>query len=275
MVITCTFKDACFVIAALVCSVVFTSCGFALTNSSETESYQQEHKLIGPINPIFNYDSLKYFSDFKENDEIAKQQDQAIFNELQNYFQSRNFKALEEKAAVLRASQETLLEGYPKILDFYLCLANLKGYLPKTGSESFEQIMGEWVKEYPRSFTSRLVVVKYYLKWAYKFRGTNYWPETPQEKRDKFESYIAKAMGYLSDAKQLNAKTDPAFFVYLLQARANSNGERHLSFLEGVQRFPNFLYLYSEMATDRMPRWSGSSAELKMLPAHNGSILKI
>jgi hypothetical protein len=123
--------------------------------------------------------------------------------------------------------------------------------------------LNQWSNQYPDSKVAPAALVLYWVKFAWKARGSGYSDTVTKQGWKDFSDRLANGHAVLDKAK---AKKDACPFLYVEgQVVALGESWEHPEydklFDEAVQRFPDSNEFYFQKAYYLQPRWHGSETE--------------
>lgn len=130
-------------------------------------------------------------------------------------------------------------------------------------SPAFESCLTKWIRIRNTDPFPYLLRAQVYQQTAWQKRGERFVEATGSEHMKEFTDYMEKAAADVSNAIRLNP--DIPFSYYLKIAILDSQGnttESAEAFQEGVNRYPNYYWIYSPRVEVLAPKWGGSVEEL-------------
>lgn len=180
-------------------------------------------------------------------------------------YYDKNFAAVEEDIAALRAKQDTPFDRYR-----YSSLINSLGRVLK--DEEYPQLLSvldEWIAASSGSYLPLLVRGRVYVSIAWKYRGTDFAHKVTEEGWEGYRKYHKLAWADLNAARKLNQE-DPEIPASMARAAAGVGKK-----LAAIQKYhdetlalnPHHLHVRNTLLNYSLPQWFGDWKKVDALVA--------
>lgn len=178
-----------------------------------------------------------------------------------------DFDALERTNNTLRQPGHLAKDGSSDLEMFRIGLGNVidmnsprrEPYLSE-----LEALTLQWATQHPGSAFAHILHARVLVAHGWSYRGNGYVKEVPPLAWKDFRNYLERAVEYLNAHADV-AMSDSSAHLLLLtigNALGWDDAKMHTLLRDGLQRNPQDVELYFDMATHMLPKWGGSPVKL-------------
>lgn len=180
---------------------------------------------------------------------------------------AKDFKALDELAADMRANPMQMPDGESMLDYFYKSFVwERRLHNEILSQEDVREMlikMIPWTKSRPESITPRIITAKLFIKEAWIARGGGYAGSVSADGWAKMKQDELAALSILTEAQKLKLSCPYWYYLMLTLAKDQSwPPQRSAALLsEGLAKYPYYKPLYFMRCVDLQPRWGGAPGE--------------
>jgi hypothetical protein len=182
-------------------------------------------------------------------------------------FRYRDYNALEGNAKGYQGVFSTVWDGTINYEAFINWLGNAALTMDqyKTAAET-EKLLNTWKKTYPKSLLPYLVQAAYHQDKAWQARGGGDASTVSAQGLLVMTDELNRGMKALAEAKAKKIPLDAQYYtqkIWLENALSQPSDVIWKTFMQGIEKDPDYLPLYRRMATVLLYRWRGDSDDLR------------
>ncbi len=226
-------------------------CIFLLTAASQSYCKEAEEASVEKNNVA------------KEGLDPSKIEGVAFENEIIGLFKEKKYDEIDKIAEPLRSNLTRYEQnGSLKIFNVYETFELLRSE-PIEVWEKREKDLTNWATEKPDSVVPKLLLASFYIKYAWKARGSGYAHEVEENGWELFHSRLKKSKEILDDYKTLNIKCPFAYDVEMVLALGQcwSRDDFKKVYAEARTIYPSINHYQFRKAVYLLPRWHGEEGE--------------
>jgi hypothetical protein len=183
---------------------------------------------------------------------------------------------LEKRAAGVRETGETLIDGQPVLAAIYTGIGDDCNCQQRNEMmvKMVDEKLKAWRERFPESVTAEIITGELIMNRAWAARGGGYAGTVTQEGWAAFNEGMARAEQYFLNASA-RAKADPEWYAAMLDialARRWPPKRQHALFVEGAKKHPRYFRLYLSAAEFYSPRWGAPAQGLEEFVKHAASL---
>ncbi len=198
---------------------------------------------------------------YSGKDKVRSEVDAFLFK-TRSYYNSSNFKALENSMKEIREGEPVFANGSWKIFNFYDSLECADS--EKEGMwQLHERIHKAWLATYPDSITARIAYADFLVDYAWHARGYDYANTVTEEGWRLMKERLAAAQRVLDEAKPMKPQCPMWWQVQLHIALGQdwNHADYGRVYNEAKSLFPKFWAYDCSLAHYLLPRWHGQPGD--------------
>ncbi|HSI13680.1 MAG TPA: DUF4034 domain-containing protein [Chthoniobacter sp.] len=237
------FRPSLLVIPLLLASLLLSGCHRQTGDSSdEDDSSSARGQYSGP--------------------DKVREATEAFRYKTRGYYNSRNFKALEQSMEEIRAGSPLLPNGSWKIFQYYDSL-ECADYEKEPMWQLHDRIHKDWIAAYPKSITAHVAYADFLVAYGWQARGADWASKVTQEGWQLMGERLAAAHQVLATAKALEPQCPMWWRVEMRIALGQqwSHADFGKLYAEAKQVAPQFYYYDQGLSYYLLPRWYGKEGD--------------